>query len=423
MNEQENKGLFDLGSETADDSFDPFASDDELDGDVVTDAPEQQGLTETSAPEQSKTETPVKASAAKDAKDAKAAEQSLDEKPPVFEYAGATENIDDTSKTFDELRIEKAADFPELEDGKRVSWSVEYGKITKTVADPKGASVGKMKSDIETSKEFLESLKKPRADKNPVCKVKPRVTAQSKGTKTAAAYKGVFANIDEADAAGKVISIIPAKDGNVYEIRNTEMGKFITPVKGCDLLSEVRAGFIPALPLIPTGLLMKIISFFRYFTKHGADNEALLNIYWDKTDKRFIVDAPEQIVTKASVISYVSGDYENSRYIHYMDIHSHNSMRAFFSAIDDNDEKATRLYTVIGKLYKCIPDIKTRISNGGKHWTIDPAEVFEPVGEPFPDEWKEKVRFRAPHSNLPDDVLYDDDKEDKSWLTDGDGVI
>jgi hypothetical protein len=119
-----------------------------------------------------------------------------------------------------------------------------------------------------------------------------------------------------------------------------------------------------------------------------------------------VVDAPEQYVTKISVESRISEDYDNSRYIHYMDIHSHNSMKAFFSSIDDNDEKATRLYTVIGELYKFMPDIKTRFSNGGKFWTIDPGEVFEPVGagaeKPFPDKWTEKVRFREPHSDRVD---------------------
>ena len=159
-----------------------------------------------------------------------------------------------------------------------MSWTVEYGKIVKAVADPKGTSIGKMKADIETSKEFLDSFKRAR-DKNPACKVKPRVTAQSKGT--VSVYKGVFANMGDAVASGKVISIVPAKDGNVYEIRNTKMGQFITPVVGCELLSDVRAGFIPALPRIPSNLLVKIIAFFRYFMRHGANNEVLLNIYWD----------------------------------------------------------------------------------------------------------------------------------------------
>ena len=83
-----------------------------------------------------------------------------------------------------------------------------------------------------------------------------------------------------------------------------------------------------------------------------------------------------------------------------MDIHSHNSMRAFFSAIDDNDEKATRLYTVIGNLHEYFPDVKTRISNGGKFLDINPAEVFELAGQPFPEEWKDSVKFREPHKDV-----------------------
>jgi hypothetical protein len=140
------------------------------------------------------------------------------------------------------------------------------------------------------------------------------------------------------------------------------------------------------------------LAFFRHFTRYGAENEALLNIYWDKHKREFVVDAPEQIVTAVSVNSRMNEGYADERYIHYLDVHSHNSMPAFFSPVDDADEKATRLYAVVGRLNHVIPEIKTRISNGGKHWDIDPAEVFEPIGTAFPDEWRDKVRFRAPHT-------------------------
>lgn len=391
MNEQENKDMLDLGSAPIDDDFDPFADFEEPENGEFTEETSGQPAQESaSAPNTTETNSSAKAQESKDSK----TEQELDDKPPVFEYAGAAENIDDTSKTFDELRIDKSGDFPELEDGKRVSWIVEYGKITKTVADPKGMSIGKMKSDIEASKEFIDSLKKAK-DKNPVCKLKPRVTAQSKGR--ASTYKGVFTSIKEAEESGKVISIVPAKDGKIYEIRNTEMGKFITQTTECDMLSEVQAGFTPALPLIPMDMMMRIVAFFRYYMQNGVEKEALLNVYYDTHSKEFFIDAPEQTVAKASVDSKISEEYANERYIHYMDIHSHNSMKAFFSAVDDNDEKATRLYAVIGNLHEYFPDIKIRISNGGKFCEIDPAEVFELVARPFPNEWKENVHFRDSH--------------------------
>ena len=408
MDDQENKDLFDLGSEQVDDDFDPFASDDEQETDITNDesnASEQKTQTVPSTTNKAKAETSAKQSEEKGSK----AEQNLSEKLPVFEYAGATENIDDVSKTFEELRIEKSSDFPELEDGKRVSWTVEYGKVIKTVSDAKGTSIGKIKTDIETSKEFTEGLKKAK-DKNPICKVKPRVIAQSKGN--AAAYKGVFTNLSDAETSGKVISILPAKDGNVYEIRNTEMGKFITSVSGCEMLSDIRAGFIPALPRIPAELMMKIISLFRYYARNGIDKEVLVNVYWDKENKKFVLDVPQQMVAKASINSQFNEDYADNRYIHYMDIHSHNSMRAFFSDVDDADEKATRLYTVIGELHKYFPDIKTRISNGGKFFEIEPSKVFDYIGQRFPEAWKGNIHFNSCYANKNINLhsLYEDNK-------------
>jgi len=176
------------------------------------------------------------------------------------------------------------------------------------------------------------------------------------------------------------------------------MGFFITPVVSCETLSDIKAGFTPALPRIPSDLIMEVIAFFRHYTNKGDDKEVLANIYWDKDNREFIADVPEQSVTKMSVDTEISGQFADDRYIHYMDIHSHNSMRAFFSEEDDRDEKATRLYTVIGKLDGYVPEIKTRISNGGAFLEIDPAEVFEHFGVSYPQEWNSKVRFRSGHS-------------------------
>lgn len=378
---EENKELFDLGNT---DDFYPFAIEEESDG-AENESVQEETKEEKSEPKQEETK-PAKT------------EQSFEEKLPVFSYGGVTEKISDTSKTFDELRIEKSVDFPELEEGKKVSWSVEYGKITKNVPDPKGTTIGKIKTDIEASKEFLDSLKKAK-DKNPVCKVKPRVTAQSKGAETA--YKGVFTTLDEAEKSGKTISLVPARDGKVYEIRNTEIGKFITPTSGDNMLSEVKPGFMPGLPLIPSDLMIKIFAFFRHFVSEYCENEALLNIYWDKEEKRFVAYAPEQTATKVSVDTKIDERFTAERYIHYMDIHSHNTMKAFFSAVDDKDEKATRLYTVIGKLNEHNTEIKTRISNGGKFLNIDPAQVFETADLSFPKEWEDNVNMSNKKDNIP----------------------
>ncbi len=272
MDEQNNNifgtsGEVDLGSAELPQGFDPFASA------PVTETATREEAQTPPAPTQSQVknaseappapkpkvnpvpatlENPLtQAMEAAETKDAEAAKDSIYTRAPKFAYAGVSEDIKEPMKTFEDLRIEKSSDFPELEDGKRVSWTVEYGKITKSVSDPKGTSVGKMKTEIETSKAFLDALKKmkPADREKAVCKIKPRITAQSKGELSE--YKDVFPSLEAARASDKIICLIPAQDGRLYEMRKTPMGTFTTPAGKVAELPQVEAGFVPAFPSSP----------------------------------------------------------------------------------------------------------------------------------------------------------------------------
>lgn len=351
------------------------------------------------------------AMAEQEAKTEQKAAKSLFEKAPVFHYGSAREDITDPGMTFEELRIAKSADFPELGEGKKVSWTVEYGKTVKAITDPKGATIASVKKEIELSTSFLDALKKAK-DKNPDCLVKPRVTAQSKGI---AAYKGVFASLEEARASDKAICTIPGGDGRVYELRKNELGEFIVPKDSVIDLGSVRAGFTPALPLVPMELLAQIISFFRCYMNGGEQFEAMAHIYWDRQEERFVAHIPRQSVTKAHIDADLSqDDLPEDRYLHYIDIHSHNSMEAKFSAVDDADERATRIYIVVGRLDKFFPDITVRMSCGGTYLPLDPGCVLESFGAVFPAEWRDQVKLL--HRSIPP-VLRPiaGTPEEKSW--------
>lgn len=400
---------FDLGSSDAD--FSGLSDDEpELTGEMETPAEKlQQSKTETvgeanaklkpiptkqapAANEEKEEENPFKAAMQKAEDDqAKNNAESLFSKLPVFEYGGASEEIKNADISFEQLRIEKSSDFPELEDGKKVSWNVEYGSIKKAVTNPKDTIIGKLKSEIETSAEFLTALKKAK-DKSPACKLKPVIKAQSKGISQ---YKGVFSTMEEAENSDKVICIIPARDGNVYEMRKTPMGKFVTKTENISELSEISAGFYSALPLIPFSLLERVIAFFRHYMRNGNELEALVHVYWNVKDGRYHVVVPKQEVSKAYVSATFSLEdvLDNKEYIHFADIHSHNSMPAKFSAVDDKDEKATRVYIVIGKLYQYFPEISVRISNGGRFLPISPAQIFEDIPSEFPKHWTSAVTY------------------------------
>lgn len=247
------------------------------------------------APAEASAENPI--AAAFEQKTAENTKKGLLEKPPVFYHKGVKEEIDDPSMTFEELRIRKSDDFTDLEEGKRVSWSVEYCGIRKEVKDPKGTTIISMKEMIERSREFLDALKKTK-DKDPCCYVKPKVEMKTKGN---AAYKGKFGTLEEARNSDKVICLIPSNDGRIYELRKMEQGEFIAPKKNVVDFSEVRAGFSPALPKIPAELMGQIIAFFRAFMTDHGENEAFAQIYWDKAEKRFFAYVPKQSVCKEEV--------------------------------------------------------------------------------------------------------------------------
>ena len=313
--------------------------------------------------------------------------------PPVFEHGSVTEDIADLNQTFDDLRKAKAEDFPELEDEKRVTWEVTYGKVKRTVygGDAKKKKIGEFKASIEKSKDFKDALAKSK-DKKPRCLLKPRVTAQSKGERMPVpSYKGVFICEEDAAASGKVITIVPGRDGHVYETRREQIGTLTTRTARCAELSEIRAGFTPALPLVPQSLLLRVVAFFRALLCGQDSLEAIVNVLWDKERERFCAWVPRQTVSHARANSVLTNDFPPDRYLHYIDIHSHNVMPAHFSAIDDKDEKATRVYAVIGKLDQFMPQISVRISNGGKFLPIDPGLVFEPFGADFPAAWVDQV--------------------------------
>ena len=322
-------------------------------------------------------------------KQAEKDKSGLVQKLPIFSYANAKEDIVDTSKTFDELRNEKAEDFPELDDATAVSWKMTYGTITKTVTTPKKTTIASLKKQIEESKEFMDCLKKAKGEVE--CKVIPSVTAKKKGI--VASYKGVANSLEEAVKSGKQIVFVPSSDGRIYEVRKNQIGTFIAEADSVSLFSKVRAGFIPALPKIPYSILSEIIAFFKTFVTEKSENEAMANIYWSFEEEKYRVHVPKQTVTKASVDTNLP-DIDEEKFLLVMEVHSHNTMGAVFSRTDDKDEIATRLYTVIGRLDKVFPDMTTRISVGGKHLVIDPAIVFDGIGGEFPEKWKEAVEIR-----------------------------
>lgn len=317
----------------------------------------------------------------------------------MFVYGKAKEPITDRDCTFEDLREKYESDFPELAESKKVEWSVTYGKETKTIVNPGSDKIYDVKAEMEKSKKFIEGIKKGKseAEKNPECIVKPRIKAQSKGEVIhLSSYKEFCSTEEEAHGSSKAIVLLPSSDGRVYQMRKTPVGTFTAQAGNLPEFPEVKPGFQMGLPKIPMHLLMFIWDFFAKLSER-YELEALVHILYDMHSKEYTVRVPKQKLTHVSVDSVLDEEYPD-HLIHVMDIHSHNTMPAKFSAVDDADEKPTRLYAVMGMLHRAFPDICVRASCAGHFIPVDPIDVFDTKATnfPHPSIWDEQIDLPDP---------------------------
>jgi hypothetical protein len=99
-------------------------------------------------------------------------------------------------------------------------------------------------------------------------------------------------------------------------------------------------------------------------------------------------------VGPASVRYEVDEKFEDPKYIFFFEIHSHGDMNAFFSSIDDADEKSDRFYGVIGKVGQKFPEIKLRLCLGKRKYNVDIEDIFEieDKEDSFPKEWLDNIK-------------------------------
>ena len=187
--------------------------------------------------------------------------------------------------------------------------------------------------------------------------------------------RGHYTSIKDMREGKAKISYLMAKDGLVYENRINELGLFVAKAKDVYDLDEWQEGFKLALPKIPNKLLSQIISLFKYFyTNFKTSKEIMAQIFWDREKQKYFVYVPVQKVSSISVNADRNLELEQEHLL-VLDIHSHPG-RAFFSATDNNDEKETRLYAVVGNL-KGVPEILLRASCAGKYIHLFMSDIFE----------------------------------------------
>lgn len=148
-----------------------------------------------------------------------------------------------------------------------------------------------------------------------------------------------------------------------------------TPVSVTEAAFSAQGRFQWNLPKLPRQILDAITEFFERVA-YEYEVEALVQIGYLPEYKRYRVVVPNQKVSKCKVHTDDMMEFTSQCY-HVMDIHSHNTMPAFFSQEDNEDEVASRVYGVMGYFGSGTPDMVFRAATGGKFVTIDVSDVFD----------------------------------------------
>lgn len=177
----------------------------------------------------------------------------------------------------------------------------------------------------------------------------------------------------------------------VFEARATPLGSFV--VRMDSLIGEMSEGFHPTLPRPGADVLARIVNIF----KARPAKEALISVVYDNDERDFKLVWQGEHSTRSSVNYDPVPDDE--RFILYAEIHSHNTLPAFFSATDDSSETATGLYGVIGRITDPKPAALFRYACGGMFRRLPPEALFttDPATGQLP---LDLVRDPAPEKSL-----------------------
>jgi PRTRC genetic system protein A len=189
-------------------------------------------------------------------------------------------------------------------------------------------------------------------------------------------------------------NIVAGNDGQLYEIRHSELGTIIIPAVNLRRLEEIPRGFQFNLPKIPGVLLAEAVSFFRDYCQNGIELEVMVSFFYHPGTKQYVIDCPVQTVSKGR-IDFEELSYEREGYIEILQLHSHNTMEAYFSSVDNNDEKRFLLYGVIGQLNHERPAMKLRAGVNGYFYDLPLDYIFhEPnlnLSVDYPMSWHDNV--------------------------------
>ena len=192
------------------------------------------------------------------------------------------------------------------------------------------------------------------------------------------------AYIAQKDAIDRIFATVPTLFGFMlqkFEVMSheTEIGTFFTKWTARSDSTPAAVEFANSkLPKVPVNILHGIIQEFR----RDLTRESMVWIMWNRKMKEFYAYMPQMETSKVSIaydLSELSDLTEDGDQL-FMAIHSHNTMPAFWSNTDNEDEsRYYGLFGVIGRLDTDHPQIRIRCGVEGCFKELSLSDVFEGV--------------------------------------------
>jgi PRTRC genetic system protein A len=175
---------------------------------------------------------------------------------------------------------------------------------------------------------------------------------------------------------GQMFDYIAAADGLYLHARRDEL-QVAFQISRVDIrgLEPMLPVFDFRLPKIPLALTVEMLD---AASVHAADGlETLFHFTWSRLcvfDEGWLIEEPDQerSATRCKPLEDGPGSSHEKAIV---EVHSHHSMPARFSATDDKDETGFRVYGVVGRL-DSEPEIRMRVGVYGYHWEIPAAWVI-----------------------------------------------
>jgi len=183
----------------------------------------------------------------------------------------------------------------------------------------------------------------------------------------------VFINDGLNEAPTDDIFYIVGKEG-LFIKKSLGIIDSITPIDNISVLNSVETCARINIEKIPQKMFVEMYMFFKDVYKK-FQSEAILLIFYNEKTHEYKLVSPKQEVSGASM------DYDRKvtikNYTMIGDIHSHGTMSAFHSSVDDNDEESfDGLHITLGHITSSNFSISSSIVINGSRFIVDPFDYI-----------------------------------------------